>query len=126
MWLVDRLAEARIAEAQERGEFDELPGAGRPLALDDDSLVPDELRVAYRMLKNAGYLPPELELRREIAHLRQLLDSVVSEEERGHCARRLSVLLGRLGSHHGRTLSMAVQARYFSKLQDRLDGGGRE
>ena len=62
MLTLDLLAEQRIREAQERGEFDNLPGAGAPLALDDDALVPEELRAAYRILKNAGYVPPELEI----------------------------------------------------------------
>ena len=56
---------ARIAEAMAEGAFDDLPGAGKPLALDDDTLVPEDLRVAYRILKNAGFLPPEVESRRE-------------------------------------------------------------
>ncbi len=58
------LAERRIAEAIERGEFDDLPGVGRPLDLDDvDPLLPEELRMAYRILKNAGMSAgdPEIE-----------------------------------------------------------------
>jgi hypothetical protein len=47
--------EARIEEAMPRGEFDALPGADRPLVLDDDRLAPEELRAAYRVLKNAGF-----------------------------------------------------------------------
>ena len=58
--MLDFLAERRIAEAVSRGEFDDLPGAGRPLELDDDVLVPEELRVAHRILKNAGVAPPEV------------------------------------------------------------------
>ena len=54
------LAEGRIEEAIARGEFDDLPGAGRPLELDDiDPLLPEELRLAYRILKNAGSAPAE-------------------------------------------------------------------
>ena len=54
------IAERRIQEAIERGEFDDLPGKGKPLHLgEDDRSVPEELRMAYRMLKNAGLLPPE-------------------------------------------------------------------
>ena len=54
------LAERRIEEAIARGEFDDLPGAGRPLDLDDeDPLLPEELRLAYPILKNAGCLPAE-------------------------------------------------------------------
>ncbi len=55
------LAERKIEEALARGELEGLPGAGRPLDLDDDRLVPEELRMAFRVLKNAGLVPPELE-----------------------------------------------------------------
>lgn len=65
MWLLDQWAERHIAEAQAKGEFDNLAGSGEPLILDDDSHVPPELRAGYRLLKNAGCLPPELEQRRE-------------------------------------------------------------
>jgi len=58
--MLDFLAERRIAEAVSRGELDDLPGAGRPLDLDDDALVPEDLRVANRILKNAGVAPPEV------------------------------------------------------------------
>jgi hypothetical protein len=60
--MFDLLAERKIAEALANGEFDDLPGAGQPLELDDDPLVPEELRLAYRILKNAGYVPPEVDL----------------------------------------------------------------
>ena len=59
MGLLQQLAEARIREAIEAGELDNLAGRGRPLQLDDDRLVPEGLRAGYRLLKNAGYLPPE-------------------------------------------------------------------
>ena len=58
--MLDFLAEQRIAEAVSRGELDDLPGAGRPLDLDDHTLVPEELRVAHRILRNAGVAPPEV------------------------------------------------------------------
>ncbi len=67
------LAETRIREAIARGEFDELPGRGRPLALEDLSAVPDDLRASYLVLKSTGWLPEELELRKELVTLRSLL-----------------------------------------------------
>jgi len=70
--MLEFLAEQRIAEAIAKGELDDLPGAGRPLALDDDAHVPEELRLAYRILKNAGYVPPELETVNEIAQLERI------------------------------------------------------
>ena len=57
MWLLDQWAERHIIDAQSKGEFDNLPGTGEPLTLDDDSHVPPELRAGYRLLKNAGCLP---------------------------------------------------------------------
>ncbi|RWR01835.1 hypothetical protein ED28_11460 [[Pantoea] beijingensis] len=62
-----------MCSAQEKGEFDNLAGQGKPLILDDNSHVPAELRTAYRLLKNSGYLPPELEMRREAIELDSLL-----------------------------------------------------
>lgn len=98
MYLIDRLVEARVAEAAARGEFDNLPGAGRPLALDDDILVPEELRSGYRLLKNAGYIPLELAWRREIREVEQLLAVVEPAAERSRAVRRLNCLLARLGA----------------------------
>src|SRR5438552_8260220 len=65
MLMLDFLAEQKIAEAVSRGELDHLPGQGRPLALDDDPLIPEDLRVAYRILKNGGFVPAEVQTRSE-------------------------------------------------------------
>ena len=70
--MLDLMAERRIAEAISRGELENLPGEGRPLELDDDALVPEELRLAYRILKNAGFVPPEVQSLNEIAELERL------------------------------------------------------
>ena len=59
--MFDLIAERKIEEALARGELANLPGEGRPLELDDDSLVPEDLRLAYRILKNAGFVPSEIE-----------------------------------------------------------------
>lgn len=60
------LAEQRIQEAMERGEFENLQGMGRPLDLNDDLFVPEELRMAYRLLRNNGYAPLWIEIRKEL------------------------------------------------------------
>lgn len=65
MWILDKLVEQRIDEARARGDFDDLAGAGRPLELEDLSLVSEELRAAYLLLKNAGCLPAEVRARRD-------------------------------------------------------------
>lgn len=76
MWLMDEWAERHILQAQQQGELDNLPGMGKPLTLDDDSAVPEALRTGYRMLKNAGFLPPELLGRNEALQLADLLDTL--------------------------------------------------
>ena len=67
--MLEFISEQRIAEAIANGELDGLPGAGKALELDDDALVPEELRVAHRILKNAGVAPPEVK-KRELMKLR--------------------------------------------------------
>ena len=71
--MLDFLVEQKLAEAVSRGELDDLPGQGKPLALDDDPLVAEDLRLAYRILKNAGFVPPEVEQLNSIAELERLV-----------------------------------------------------
>ncbi|QMB04419.1 DUF1992 domain-containing protein [Citrobacter freundii] len=93
MWLLDQWAERHINNAQAKGEFDDLPGSGEPLALDDDSHIPPELRAGYRLLKNSGCLSPELELRREAIRLLDILAGIRKDEvQYEEVSRRLSLL----------------------------------
>jgi len=119
------LAEEKIREAMARGEFDNLPGAGKPIVLDDDSMVPEELRVAYRILKNAGCLPPELELRKEIVTLKGLLSAATSAEERGAVMRELNAKLLRFNLMRKRPLDLDDFPEYRERVLDRLSGGRR-
>jgi hypothetical protein len=74
------IAERKIAEAIAAGELDDLPGTGKPLELEDDSHVPEDLRAAYRILKNAGYVPPEVQSLNQIAELEHLVNDVPQDE----------------------------------------------
>lgn len=118
MDIFDQIVEQRIAEAVRRGDFERLPGAGQPLALEDDRLVPEELRVAYRILKNAGYVPEEVQLLAEIHTAEQLLAQATRDEDRAAGSARLRLLLDRLGSSRGRTVQS--EAWYFERLVARL------
>ena len=103
--LLDELAEARIEEAIAAGAFDDLPGAGRPLELDEDRFVPEELRAAYRVLKRAGFVPPEVEARKEISSLVTLIGTLDEGPERRHALAKLAFIQARLdvrGSRLGR------------------------
>lgn len=97
MWLIDEMVEKRLREAEEKGEFDNLPGAGKPLTLDDDSGVPAELRTAYLLLKNSGFLPPELQDRKEALQLAELLHEIdKNNPDYASASQRLKVLELRL------------------------------
>ena len=76
------LIEQRIQQAQEDGLFDNLPGAGKPLQLDDDALVPVEDRAGYRLLKSSGFTLPWIAARQEIAEERAQLDTWLAQANR--------------------------------------------
>lgn len=116
---IEIIAEQRIREAQERGEFDNLPGEGRPLPEDDLAHVAPELRLAYRILKNAHCLPPELAERKEIVQTVELLENCPDEKRRFQAMKRLRVLLDRLGAN--RHAAMESQAAYYEKALSVLE-----
>jgi len=120
MTLLDRIAERHIGQAVQRGEFEDLPGAGKPLALDDDAMIPEELRAGYRLLKNAGYLPPELQLNKEIKEAEQLLACVREPGERDKAERRLRFLRLRLSQTRGDGMDVVIERRYQDKLLRKL------
>jgi hypothetical protein len=75
MKLLDALVEQRIAAAAARGEFEDLPGTGTPQLLDEDARVPEEVRVANQILKNAGFMPPAIEQLRALCDLQTELSA---------------------------------------------------
>jgi hypothetical protein len=98
----DRIAENRIREAMEQGEFDNLPGAGEPLNLEEYFSTPEDLRMAYSVLKSANCRPLEVELLAEIARLERAVaaapDEATREAHRRDLAHRrteLAILLER-------------------------------
>jgi hypothetical protein len=102
--MLDFLVEQKLLEAVSRGDFDDLPGAGRPLDLDDDPLIPEELRVAYRILKNAGFVPPEVQTLNEIAALERLAIGNAT------AVKKLALLKAR------------IEAQYYKKALGRSSG----
>ena len=120
MLLFEMLAEQKIQEAIERGEFDELPGAGKPLDYDEDPLIPEDLRVAYRLLKNAGFVPPELELYKEVRSIEQLLESMPEGEQRGRAMRKLQLLNLKLAESRAGGGNVRMPSEYYRKLMEKL------
>jgi hypothetical protein len=90
MDVFQQIAENRIREAMEEGLFEQIPGKGKPFRFEDDSMVPEDLRQSHKILKNAHCLPAELELRKDIFNIRQMIESAVDEETRMALQRKLN------------------------------------
>lgn len=111
------IAERKIREAIERGDFDNLTLKGQPIPPEDLSAVPVELRMGYKILKNAGCLPQELELRREMLVLQDLLQACRDQEERAVLKKRLS----QTRLHYQILLDKNRQNQAFGRYAGRLE-----
>lgn len=115
-----RIAERRIKEAMDNGMFDDLPGAGKPLALENDSHVPEDLRIAHKILKNAGFVPPEVALRKEIATTEDLLNGMEDTKAKYRQLKKLNFLVMKLNMMRGTQMALDRNQRYEQKLVDRF------
>lgn len=115
-----KIIEQRIKEANERGEFDDLPGQGEPLHLVDDSNVPEDLRLAYKVLKNADCLPPELEAKKEIRQMEDLLDNIPDEKEKYKLIKKINYQIMKLNVSGKKSPLFEEQEIYYKKLVDRF------
>ncbi|UNK16582.1 DUF1992 domain-containing protein [Paenibacillus sp. N3/727] len=122
MSMFARLAEQKIEEAVRNGEFDNSAYAGKPLPVDDLSHIPEDLRMSYRMLKNAGFVPEEVSLRKECVRLFDLMNACSSEGEKEQHKKLFnekSLRLQMLMEKRGLGTSGAFQ-QYESQIKDRL------
>ena len=120
MRLLQTIAEARIREAITRGELDDLPGRGKRLDLEDLSRVPEDLRAAYLLLKNAGVLPEEMQVRKEMVTLEALLDACADAEERTRMRKDLNWKMIRFQVLMERRRPRVVPQEYRGKVAARL------
>lgn len=115
-----KIAENRILEAIENGLFDNLQGQGQPLKLEDESHIPPDLRMAYKILKNADCLPPELELRKEIVRLQDLVANLPDEAEKLTQMRRLNFLMMKMDMTRPVSPQLLEHDLYTPKILERL------
>ena len=89
----ERIAESKIREAIARGEFDNLEGRGKPIDQEAYFAASPDVRLAYSMLKSNGFVPEEVELRRELAALREQLEGCDGQDERRRLTRAVNETL---------------------------------
>ena len=117
---LERIAEERIREAIQRGEFENLPGSGEPLKFDDELHIPDDLRMAYKVLKNADCLPPELELKKEIKTAEDLLSELKDEGEKYRQIKKINYLIMKLNTMRQGSVQWEEQQRYYEKVVEKV------
>jgi hypothetical protein len=116
----EKIVEERIRKAQKKGEFDNLPGSGKPLVFDDDRFVSEELRLAYKILKNADFVPPEIELKKEINQTEELLAGMQETSEKYRILNKLNFLIMKLNSMRNTSIQLEMPQQYTEKLVERF------
>jgi hypothetical protein len=117
----NKIVEERIRMAQKKGQFKNLAGSGKPLALEDDSHIAEELRLAYKILKNADCLPPEVELKKEIERTEELLGGMEDTAEKYRTLKKLNYLIMKLNSLRNTSIDLEVPQQYSTKLVARFE-----
>lgn len=117
----ERIIEERIQKAMRQGEFDNLPGAGKPLVLEDDRHIPEDIRLTYKILKNADCLPPEIELKKEIECVEDLLTGMEDTSEKYRTLKKLNFLIMKLNSMRRTSVQFEIPQKYMITMTDRFE-----
>ena len=114
------IAERKISQAIADGSLCFEQWKNKPLPQDNDHLIPEDLKIAYKMLKNSGYLPPEIELKKEVKRIEELIASTEDEHVRLKQMRKLNLLLIKLDLNRQRPAAIDEQEEYYAKIVERI------
>ncbi|MBW1701748.1 MAG: DUF1992 domain-containing protein [Deltaproteobacteria bacterium] len=120
MSIFQKIVEKRIKKAKEEGVFDDLPGQGEPLSIEDDSHIPEDLRLVHKILKNADCLPPELQLRKEIRQMEDMLENIPDEKEKYRQIKRINYKIMQLNMMGKGSPLLEETQVYYRKLVDKM------
>ena len=119
MFGLQKIIEQKIREAQMKGEFDNLPGKGEPVEIEDDSYVPEDLRMAYKILKNANCVPPEIELKKEIRRMEDMLATLSDEKEKYLQIKRINFKIMQLNMLRKTSPLLEDTEIYYNKVVEK-------
>lgn len=114
------VSEDKIRRAIKEGKFDNLEGKGKPLPPDEAMNLPAELRMAYRMLKNSGYVPAEIAEEREIVRTIDLLEHMEDEGERYRQMQKLDVMIMKMNEKRGRPVHLDPTDEYYRRIVEKV------
>ena len=121
-----KIVEERIRAAQQKGQFDDLSGRGKPLPPDViGDTVPEDLRLSYRILKNADCVPPEVELQHEIRRTEDLLAGMSETRAKYGILKKINFLIIKLNTMRQGRVDLEVPQHYTERLVKRMDKKSR-
>lgn len=120
MFGLEKIIEKKIQEADAKGEFDDLPGKGEPMEIEDDSHVPEDLRLAYKVLKNANCVPPEVAARKEIRQMEDMLENISDEKEKYRHIKKINYLISQLNMTRDTSPLLEDTEVYYNKVVGKL------
>ncbi len=115
------IAERRINQAISEGSLTFEQWKDKPLVLEDDSFVPADLKMAYKILKNSGHVPQEIIDRKEVQRLEELIASSKDEHTRLQQMRKLDVLLMKMESSRGKAFNLQNQDEYYARVVEKVE-----
>ena len=115
-----KIVEEKIREAIDRGDFDDLEGMGRPLEKEEPARIAPELRLAYKIMKNADVLPPEIQTLKEIERIESLLPGIDDANEKYRYVRKMNSLITEFNLMRNTSVGLEKKQYYFDKLAGRL------
>ncbi len=121
----EKIVEERILMAQREGAFENLPDRGRPLELSDDQHVAEDLRLAFKILKNADCLPPEVALKKEISQTRELLAAMPETAQKYQALKKLNYLIFKFNNVRNGAVPFEMPEAYSESLTARFAGENR-
>jgi succinate dehydrogenase/fumarate reductase flavoprotein subunit len=117
------ISEERIKKGYKEGEFENLPGFGKPLPHDELSHVPDDLRMAYRMMKNAGYTEEDNALKQEMSTIEDLIKKCEDPAEKKELQKQLNQKLLQFNSIMSKrrtSTNSSIFKNYENKIHHKL------
>lgn len=121
MYGFQKIIEKRILEAQKKGDFDNLPGTGEPVPIEDDRHIPEDLRLAYKILKNANCVPPEIQLKKDIRKMEDMLENMSDEKEKYRHIKKINFKIMQLNMMGKSSPLLEDTEIYYRKVLEKTD-----
>ncbi len=122
----EKIVEARIKKAQKEGVFNELQGTGTPIVFEDDYHIPEDLKLAHKILKNADCLPPEVEVRKDIRQTEDLLSDLKDTKQQYRVLKKLNFLIMKLNALRDSNVSFDMPQQYMDTVAERMASNSKD